>query len=106
DHSKASAIAFLPFEIVEQRPNEIAAQLNASRKGILLGSKMSAQIGYTVDVSFSAVSSHQIIEARSVLSHVYLGVAIMIAQANQPLSQTGGIDRPVPPGGGLFGGPC
>ena len=44
DYSEASAIAFLPFKIVEQRPNKITAQFDASRDGLSDGNEMITQI--------------------------------------------------------------
>src|SRR5262249_41449604 len=50
DHAEAAAVAFRPLEIIDERPDEIAAQFYAGGERAARGSEVLAQIGDAIVV--------------------------------------------------------
>src|SRR5437588_12362895 len=55
DHAEAAVVAFLPLEVIQQRPDEIAAQSCAGGKRTAGGSEVVAQIGDAIVIVYDAV---------------------------------------------------
>src|SRR6266478_722539 len=94
NHAEAAAVAFRPFEVVEQRPDEIAAQLCTGGERAAGGGEVLAQISDAIVVVYGAVRRQRIVVASAVLGHVEVRVAVAVAQADQLFAEPARIDRP------------
>src|SRR2546430_9444452 len=94
NHAEAAAVAFRPFEVVEQRPDEIAAQFCTLGERAAGGGEVLAQISDAVVVVYGAVRRQRIVVASAVLGHVEVRVAVAVAQADQLFGEPPCIDRP------------
>ena len=79
DDAEAPAVALRPFEIVEQRPDEIAAQLDARRKRALRRHEMIAKIGGPFGIMNQAVTANNVVITGAVFGDVYVGLAVAVA---------------------------
>src|SRR5580693_411858 len=75
NHAEAAAVAFRPLEVVDERPDEIAAQLCAGGERAAGGGEVLAQISDAVVVVYGAVRRQRIVVASAVLGHVEVRVA-------------------------------
>src|SRR5262249_19205208 len=71
-----------------------AAQIYTSGEGMTGGSEMAAQVGNAIVVAYGAVRRARIIVASTVLGHIEIRIAILVAQADQPLGKSACVDRP------------
>src|SRR5262249_57759537 len=55
NHAEAAAVAFRPLEVIDERPDEIAAQFYAGRERAAGGGEMLAQISRAVVVGYGAI---------------------------------------------------
>src|SRR5208283_253696 len=94
DDAEPPAIALGPFEIVQKRPDEVAAQLDAIGERAARGGKMIAQIGDTVVVVHGAIRRDRIVVAGTVLGHVDFRIAVTVAQAMERVGEAARVDRP------------
>src|SRR5258708_6660659 len=70
DEAEALAEAEAPFEIVEQRPDEIALHVDARDDGVENGAEIAAQIFDPLAVMDLAVARHRVLEGGAVLGDV------------------------------------
>src|SRR5262249_28661968 len=94
DHAEAAAVAFRPLEVINERPDEIAAQFRTGGERAAGGREVVAQIGDAVVVVYGAVRRERIVVARAVLGHVEFGIAVAVAQADQLFGEPLRVDRP------------
>ena len=78
-HAETAVIAFCPLEVIEQRPNEIAAQICTSGERATGSSEVGAQIGDAVVIAYEAVRCAPIIVASAVLGYIEVEIAILVA---------------------------
>src|SRR5262249_38399013 len=83
DPAEAAAVAFRPLEVIDERPDEIAAQFCTGGERAAGGSEVVTQIGDAVVVVYDAVRRERVVVASAVLGHVELGIARAVAQAGQ-----------------------
>jgi hypothetical protein len=79
DHAQTPPIAFRPFEIIQQGPDEIAAQLDSSRDRALRRRKVLAQIANPLVIMDDAIGADRILETSTVLGHVEIEIAVLLA---------------------------
>src|SRR5215831_17972044 len=82
DHAEAAAVAFRPLEVIDERPDEIAAQVCAGGERAR-GSEVLAQIGDAIVVVNDAICRERIVVASAVLRHIEVRIAVAVAQADQ-----------------------
>jgi len=70
DQPKALRIAVCPLEVVQQRPGEIAAQIDAALYGVQGSAQMVAQIVPPQGVIDPAIGLRRIVERRPVFGDI------------------------------------
>src|SRR5215831_9905075 len=83
DHAEAAAVAFRPLEVIDERPDEIAAQFDTGGERAAGGSEVLVKIGDAIVVVHGAVRRERIVVASAVLRHIEVGIAVAVAQADQ-----------------------
>src|SRR5215468_9592621 len=78
DHAEAAAVAFRPFEVIDERPDEIAAQFDTCGERAAGGGEVLAQISDAVVVVHGAVRRERIVVASAVLGHVEVQLAVAL----------------------------
>src|SRR5262249_9290246 len=94
DQTETPAIAFRPFEIVKQRPGEIAFELDAVCDGAARRRAMFAKVSGRFVVGPRAVGRDAVDIASAVLGDIDLRIAVVVAQADKYVVQSACIDRP------------
>src|SRR5262249_15560881 len=94
NHPEAAAVAFRPLEVIDERPDEIAAQLYPGGEGAAGGGEVLAQISDAIVVVYGAIRRERIVVAGAVLGHVEVRVAVAVAQADQLFGEPARVDRP------------
>src|SRR5262245_20138461 len=79
DHAEAAAVAFRPFEVVDERPDEIAAQFYTGGECAARGGEVLAQIGDAIVVVHDAIRRERIVVASAVLRHIEVRIAVAVA---------------------------
>src|SRR6185503_16991189 len=83
-----------PLEVVEQRPDEIAAHRSAMTERTLHLIDMAAQVAYPALVTHPSVEVDPVWHADPVLGHQKSGRRVFPMQAHEEFVQTFGIDFP------------
>src|SRR6516165_6990689 len=94
NHAEAAAVAFRPLEVIDERPDEIAAQFYPGGERAAGGGEVLAQISDAIVVVYGAIRRERIVVARAVLGHVEVRVAVAVAQADQLFGEAARVDRP------------
>jgi hypothetical protein len=82
DNAEAPAVALRPFEIVEQRPDEIAAQIDAGGNGALRRSEVVVDIGGALGIVNRAVAGNNVFVTSAILGDVDFRLVVARADAN------------------------
>src|SRR5215470_19083661 len=94
NHAEAAAVAFRPLEVIDERPDEIAAQFYPGGEGAAGGGEVLAQISDAIVVVYGAVRRERIVVASAILGHVEVRIAVAVAQADQLFGEGARVDRP------------
>src|SRR5215831_12737112 len=94
NHAEAAAVAFRPLEVIDERPDEIAAQFYPGGNRAAGGGEVLAQISDAIVVVYGAICRERIVVASTVLGHIEVRVAVAVAQADQFFGEGARIDRP------------
>src|SRR5262249_46937247 len=78
DHAEAAAVAFRPFEVVDERPDEIATQFYTGGECAARGGEVLAQIGDAIVVVHDAIRRERIVVASAVLRHIEVWIAVAV----------------------------
>jgi len=71
DQTEPLAVSLSPLEVVQERPNEVAPQIDTVHNGLSRCPEVSTEIADPVDVNDLALAVEEIIEGCAALGHVH-----------------------------------
>src|SRR5262249_61524912 len=92
NHAEAAAVAFRPLEVIDERPDEIAAQFYPGGDRAAGGGEVLAQISDAIGVVYGAICPQRNVVPRTVVGHIAGRVALSVAAAGQFCARCARID--------------